>query len=148
MTRRNRTAATGQRRIENLEQARQVFELRKAGLTYGEIEQQFGIPISTAHGMVKREMKRRREDLENLVEDYRALELERIDRLWRPLWRFITNAGNAVERRHLEAIDRMVRLSQRRAALLGLDKEPDGATPPILLNPPEIHVHFEDGGED
>jgi hypothetical protein len=98
---------------ETLERERQVLELRKAGATFRAIGQQVGFNDSRAHAFYKRAM---RGIIVDDVEDIRALETERLDAMLLVCW------AKACEG-DLGAVDRVLRVMERRARLLGLDAE-------------------------
>ena len=92
--------------------ALQALELRLQGLTYEEIARQCGYAgRQGAYNAVQRELHR---TLQEPAEDVRALEVSRLDRLYR-----------AMETKALKgdtwSVDRCLNIMARRAALLGLD---------------------------
>lgn len=103
---------TGLKTIQEVERGAKALELRKAGATYEEIAKQLGYADPSGPQKVVMRMLQaiRREPAEELV----TLELSRIDRL------FLTAYDQALKG-SLPAIDRCIRLMERRAALLGLD---------------------------
>lgn len=111
------------------------MELRRTNLSYRQIADQLGVSVSTAHAMVQR-------GLADLVgestEEVRRLELERLDHMARAALavlgkrHLIVSQGRvAVHPKTgeplldsgpvLHAIDRLLRVQDRRAKLLGLD---------------------------
>jgi DNA-binding CsgD family transcriptional regulator len=127
-------------RIRAREREERALELRKAGATYKAIGDALGCHESTAYDAVKRGLDRLLERIHESVAEARALDLARIDRLTFALWPK-ASAGDA------HAIDRVVRLMKRRAALLGLDAPtrikgeisgPGGGPIPAAV----AHVHF------
>jgi hypothetical protein len=73
-----------------------------------------GVTKQTAHQLVLRAFGELREKLAETAEQVLTLELQRLDALTEALWPTAT-AGDP------QAIDRVLRIMQRRAALLGLD---------------------------
>lgn len=112
--RRHRTESlTSPRRIAAVEKQRQALELRKGGATYAAIAQTMGLRSPQhAHYSISTALKR---TLQEPAAQVRALEIERLDTLFLVLWPMV-QVGN------LKAIDRMLRVMERRAALLGLDR--------------------------
>jgi hypothetical protein len=101
--------------LENVAERRvRAFELRKAGSSYREIARQLGVDVHTAHADVGAELDALRETTVAEATELRALELERLDTMTSGLWPHI-KTGNA------PAVTAGVRVSERRARLLGLD---------------------------
>ena len=120
-----RTATNDPQLIDTAERRAFVLTLRKSGATYEHIAQaamaKFGedtLPRGWdrryAWMDVSRELKRLNEQNQDDVAEIKRLELERIDVALFAIW-------GQVQRGHLGAIDRFVRLSERRARLCGLD---------------------------
>ena len=98
-------------KIATQEKRAQALSLRKAGATYEQIGQHLGVTKQRAAQMVREAMDATiREPADNL----RALEDQRLDDLLRGLY------AQAVKG-DLGAIDRILRIMERRAKLLGLD---------------------------
>lgn len=91
-----------------------ALELRRAGCSYREIAQTMGLSISKVHRHVKRAYDRLLHQVEDAAEDVRAVELDRLDRLLRGIWQ--RAAGGDVR-----AIDRVLKIMERRAAIMGTD---------------------------
>jgi len=88
------------------------LELRKAGLTYAAIGERLGISESGAWRAVNRALDRLMDKIGEEAESVRTLELQRLDDLLENLWPY----------RHKPAYtDRILRVMERRARLLGLD---------------------------
>ena len=111
--------------LETAERRNFVIELRKAGVAYRDIARaaikKFGaenLPSGYdclyAAQDVSRELKKLIQANQGGIEEIRRLELERVDVALRAIW-------PQVQRGHLGAIDRLVKLSARRAKLCGLD---------------------------
>ncbi|MGQ9555903.1 MAG: hypothetical protein ACUVWR_17520 [Anaerolineae bacterium] len=102
-----------ERRIRTIERDQQALELRKAGVPYLEIAARLGWrSASTAHVAVTRALRR---TLQEPADELRELEVARLDALLFAIWPQ-TSEGN------LDAIDRALRIMERRAKLLGLDR--------------------------
>jgi hypothetical protein len=90
-----------------------TFELRRSGATYRAITTELGISPSAAFIDVKTVMSELKKlDIEE-AEDYRTMELERLDAIQLALMPEV-NQGN------FKAIDRYLRISESRCKLLGL----------------------------
>ena len=99
-------------RAEQLDKERQALELRRAGIDYQTIAERLGYANKGgAHKAVRRALNR---NLAVPASELRDLEADRLDRLQASLWRNAL-AGD------LHAVDRVIRLSESRRKLLGLD---------------------------
>jgi hypothetical protein len=92
-----------------------ALELRKAGGSYREIARQLGVDVHTAHADVGAELAALREKTVDQATEVRDLELQRFDEMTAGLWPKV-RAGSPS---HVTAA---VRVSERRARLLGLDE--------------------------
>ncbi len=100
------------RSLETAERDAQACRLRSAGLTYAKIAEQLGFASAgNAYGAVIRAL---RDVVEESVEQLRTLEVMWLDRLQAAIWPAAL-AGD------LKAVDRVVRIVDRRCKLLGLD---------------------------
>ena len=103
---------TQQDAVNAHERTIQALELRKAGFTYSVIAEKLGYTgKAAAWDAVNRALKQlKREPAEGVL----ALELERLDALYKSMYPQALK-GN------LGAVDRCLKISERRARLLGLD---------------------------
>ena len=100
------------RRLNAAERQRQALELRKAGATYEVIAQKLGYRgPSSAYGAIKSALHK---TLQPPADEVRALEIERLDALLLALWPQARQGNHG-------AIDRVLKVMERRARLLGLD---------------------------
>jgi polyphosphate kinase 2 (PPK2 family) len=103
---------TSPRRLEAVEKQKQALELRKAGATYEAIAKKLEYAnASGAEHAIKAALKATVQDGADAV---RQLEVERLDAMLMGLWT-TANKGNH------GAVDRVLRIMERRARLLGLD---------------------------
>ncbi len=103
----------GKTTIESIDRDHKALDLRRAGMTYDIIAKTLGwADPSVAHKAVQRALKRALH--ESGSEELREVELSRLDRLQAALW------PKALEG-NLGAADRILRIAERRARLLGLD---------------------------
>ena len=105
---------TSKRISRGREREEEALKLRLGGLTYRVIGERMGISESGAYKAVIRALKRLNERIAEKAEEVRRMELERLDKMLRGLW-------PAALRGHQGAIDRVLRIMQRRAMYLGLD---------------------------
>ena len=122
-------------RHEALQQRRRdALELRKAGVTYHGIGQKLGVSETQARKDVEQAIKNiTREPAEQVL----ALELERLDRLFYEAFRYATRPvirhpdEGDIELdtdQQMRAIDRAVKIMDRRAKYLGLEQAPRNDT--------------------
>jgi len=100
-------------RIKTIDKDRQALELRKAGMSYDDIAKRLGwASKSGAHHAVRRSLDR---TIQEPANELREVENARLDALFMAMFpRALT--GNE------KAVDRCVRIMERRAKLLGLDR--------------------------
>ena len=99
-------------KVASHERKLRALELRKAAVPYQQIADELGYrSASGAFNAVKAALKA---TLREPAEELRELELARLDAMLLPLWR-------RIQRGDEKAIDRALRIMERRARLLGLD---------------------------
>lgn len=119
------------------EREREAIDLRRAGLSYSAIGRRLGCGSSTAHRAVSACLDR---VVQQSVESARyllQLELERLDELHAAIWD--SAAGG-----NLGAIDRLLKISDRRCRLLGLDAATKVEAPGPEGGPLEIEGALSD----
>lgn len=131
--------------IESDEKARQALALRRAGSDFDTIAKQVGYSNrSGAWKAVSRLLKQRSDESAKDAEAVLSLELDRLDFMLRALWPKVM-AGDPL------AIDRAIKIQDRRAKYLGLDaparQELTGKDGAQLFGP-VIFIPPEDGGEN
>ena len=107
-------AKSSVRRIRTTEKTLKALELRKRGMNYTQIGEKLGCARSTACRYVISELENLADKCREEAVHVRDLELQRLDALYLKAW-------EAVEGGDLPAIDRCLRIMERRAKLLGLD---------------------------
>lgn len=100
--------------IEAIDREQEAVALRRQGLNYHEIAAAMGISVSGAHRCVVRAMEAAREMRDEETKHLVAMELDRLDTLQNVLW------GESLSG-NLLAMDRVFKIFERRAKLLGLD---------------------------
>lgn len=88
--------------------------MRKAGLTYEAISDAIGVSKQQVHRIVRAALVELAEETREEAETLRQLELERIESLF-------SQAYSQATQGNLAAIDRCVKLCERRCKILGLD---------------------------
>ena len=106
---------TSARKLTALERELRSLELRKTGATYREIGRVLGITEQGAYKAVVRALAKLREKVLEEAQDVRDIELLRLDRMFLSMYAKATAGGTG-------AVDRCLRIMERRAHLLGLDK--------------------------
>jgi hypothetical protein len=101
---------------EPIIQARRLeaLDLRKAGFSYAAIGNRLQVSGEQARLDVMAALKQLSEHQDTETAEYRSLELERLDRMLVSVW------SDALKG-HLGAIDRVLKISERRSRLMGLD---------------------------
>ncbi len=105
-----------------------AFSLRKAGASYRQIAQQLSVSLNTAWADVNAELLELREQTKADATEVRDMELQRCDEMILGLW-------PAVRRGDAKSVMAAVRVSERRAKLLGIDAQSKAAVHPALGNP-------------
>lgn len=114
---------TSKRRLEARERWIAALELRKKGLTFDAIAQELG--YAGRQQSYTAVMKALKETLREPSDELRSLEAERLDTITDALW------GDA-KRGDTGAIDRILKIMERRAKLLGLDVPKDESLPTVV----------------
>jgi len=100
--------------IKALEKQAQALKLRLAGVSYDDIARTVGYKgPSGAYQAVKSAMKK---TLQEPAGELRTLEITRLDEALRAIW-------PQVKKGNLLAIDRYLKISERRAKILGIDSK-------------------------
>ena len=98
---------------ERVERAARVFELRREGRTYRYIADALDVSVSTAHDLMQEALTAR---IPAAAETERVLEIERLDRMLAALE---DRLAHGVKPETIVPV--MLRVSERRARLMGLD---------------------------
>jgi len=101
-------------RIAGMERRTKALRLRASGATFQQIGQALGCSKQRAKDMVDQEMAMMRAEREQAREDVVELSLQRMDTM-------LPKAMHMAVEGNLGAIDRVIRIEERRARLLGLD---------------------------
>jgi len=111
----SRRQKTSPKKIEREERARKALALRRAGLDYDRIAQETGYANrSGAYKAVAGLLAERVKASESVADGVIDLELERLDVMLVGIW-------DKARRGDLHAVDRVIRIGERRAKLLGID---------------------------
>lgn len=93
---------------------RTAVEMRTKGHTLAQIADVVGVSLQAVHQAVTQYLEATRAVTREAAEDIRRLELDRLDRV-------LAVVGPMAEGGDLQAVDRLLRIQERRASLLGLD---------------------------
>lgn len=104
----------GKKRAERMAKA---LKLREAGSTYEQIGNILNISLTQAYRDVTDALHL---TIQEPADQLRETEARRLDALMRSLWRKATNTDSPQQ---LGAVDRIIRIQERRAKLLGLDTQ-------------------------
>ncbi len=107
------------------ERRQQALELRKGGASYRAIAARLGVNEKTAWQDVQKALRALAALEQASAEEYRALELARLDNLQAAHWRMAMQ-GN------IKSTQIVLRIMERRARLLGLDIQPGADLPAEL----------------
>jgi len=102
------------RAARGLEHQRQALELRRAGLGYEAIGAQLGLKKSQTHRLVQAGLAECRAQVTANADELRSEELSRLDGMLQGLW-------PRARKGEVSAVDRVLKIAERRAKLLGLD---------------------------
>jgi len=102
------------RKVSAAERKRQALDFRMAGFTFQQIGDKLGITKQAAHHLVVEALEETRAKIAESSEQVMQMELDRLDSLWRTVY-------PQAKQGNLGAIDRSLRIMERRARLLGLD---------------------------
>lgn len=106
---------TAPKRIIKLERAAQALELRKQGWQFPEIAEALGVSTPCAFKYVNQYLEQLRKQAKSSAEELRDLELHRMDDMQNALWEKVLKGDR-------DSIQSVIKISERRSKLLGLDK--------------------------
>lgn len=104
----------GQIKADVAERQRLAFEYRKAGASFAQIGRNLNISHEQARIDVNKVIAALNAESQDMAKEYRTTMLERLDAMLLGVW-------SQASKGHLSAIDRVLRIEERRAKLLGLD---------------------------
>lgn len=116
--------------VEVIARENHALELRRAGASFSAIGETLGTDRSNAAKIVKRALGRVHQEP---ATEIRKLESERLDRLQLSFWQKAINGDG-------RALDRVLRIMERRASLLGLDHQHGIAERTLQLEADKIRL--------
>ena len=107
-----------------LERRAEIWRMRMTGVTYEQIGKALGITRQAVHAHIQATLEQLNEERLDNAQQYRDAELARLDDQVRMVYSSLPSSkeGRWIENEHLlKAVDRLLKISERRARLLGLD---------------------------
>lgn len=123
-----------------------ALDLRRGGFGFVEIGQKLGVGKSTAHRLVQESMQDARSQIAASADELRADEISRLDGMLAKLWPKVAKKSD------LAAMDRVLKIGERRARLLGLDApvrtalEGGGDGTPPISTEAKVTFYMPDNG--
>ena len=105
---------TGRLAVAALDISEKAVQLRRKGLSCDEIGKALGCSRSTAWEAINRWLVAKRADIKEAADDVREMELARMDEMMAGIYPTALQGD-------MQAIDRVLRIMERRAKLLGID---------------------------
>lgn len=136
---------TAPARAAALEKQAKALELRRAGLGFEEIGRQLGIGKSQAHRYVVKALADARAQIRASADELKSEDLSRLDAMLTGLWPR-ARKGEAV------AVDRVLKIMERKARMLGLDAptrtalEGGGEGAPPIVSEARVSIYIPDNG--
>jgi DNA-binding CsgD family transcriptional regulator len=125
----------GPSRVRAAQLEQKCLELRSAGLSFREIARELKVAPATAYKAVARGLAAVNAGCREQAQELRALEALRLDQMQAALWQQATDGD-------VKAIDRILRIMERRARLLGLD-EPERRETKLEIDPQQARFRRE-----
>lgn len=113
-------AANDASHLAAVDRQAQALDLRRAGASLRDIGRALGVDHTTAKKYLDKAMADLQAAQNEKAEATRAVELDRLERLHMALWPIATGKDTEPDTRN-KTIDRLIRISERRSKLLGLD---------------------------
>jgi transposase-like protein len=114
--------AAAPRVVDVVEKRFAAVALRRQGYTYERIAKRIGISHQTAWQLVIKALEERRRELAEAVDDVRDMEIIRLDKMSVILFKRLDDPENDDPER---TVNSLLKIMERRAALLGLDAPKD-----------------------
>ena len=140
----SKTSAAAARKLKHQEQA---LLWRRSGLSYAAIGERIGISKSRAHALVQLGLLDAREQVASHSDELRTEEVSRLDGM---LAKVYAKAAKG----DLQAIDRVLKIGERRARLLGLDApirsalQGGGEDAPPIVTEARVTFYIPNNGRD
>lgn len=125
----------GPSRVRAAQLQDRCLQLRSAGMSFREIARELKVAPATAYKAVARGLAAVNAGCREQAQELRALEALRLDQMQAALWQQATDGD-------VRAIDRILRIMERRARLLGLD-EPERRETKLEIDPQQARFRRE-----
>lgn len=109
-----KTNKTSKRTVNAIENRNKAFQYRKLGYSYSRIAKALGVTVAAAYFMVSEKLQELNASLLENAKDVFHMELERLDSILIP-------ALSKAKKGDMLALDRVLKIMDRRARYLGLD---------------------------
>lgn len=130
---------TSARSIATAERRAKAVEYRKAGMSYTTIADRLGYNSrQAAHWNVHRALEEIADKTSEDARDMRTLECERLDSLQLQLWGNLRQPGSTGV--DLQVVDRLLKIQERRAKLLGLDENESKVAAAAVSVAASVHI--------
>jgi len=106
---------TSPERVHAAENRKKAVELRVQGASFAAIGRALGVSTVMAHNYIKKELAELAAATRESTDSLRQMELLRLDRMELSLW------DQAINDKEFGAVDRVLKIMERRAKLMGLD---------------------------
>jgi hypothetical protein len=108
------TVKTSPTRAKAIKARETALDLRRAGLSFERIGERMGVGKVRAHQLVTEAMEHTRQTIAAGADELRAEEIARLDGMLEKLW-------PKARRGEVAAVDRVLKIGERRAKLLGIE---------------------------
>lgn len=110
-------------KLSAMDNRAKALDLRRAGASLRDIAKALGVSHQSAKRYIDAAIADLHDSQNQKTEDYRAVEIDRLERLHMSLWqKALGGKRDGVEvPPDYAAVDRLIRISERRSKLLGLD---------------------------
>jgi len=138
---------TSPAKTRRLELQAKALELRRGGAGFVEIGEKLGVGKSTAHRLIEASMADARAQILASVDELRAEEVSRLDGMLAKLYPKAAEGD-------VQAIDRVVKIGERRAKLLGLDApvrtalQGGGEDAPAIVTESKVMFYMPNNGRE
>ena len=137
-----RKSKSAPRNIARERKIADALEYRLAGHSFPAIASELRISTGTAYNYVREALDRIIDAADDNAERLKAMELERLDRLFASIFSDATDQNVAPIQR-ATAVELVLKVMERRAKLFGLDKAEKvavGGLPPIVISPTDANL--------
>jgi hypothetical protein len=138
----NKTSSIRARKLNHQAKA---LDLRRAGHSYAQISGRLGISKSSAHQLVQAGLEDSRRQISASADELRSEELARLDGM-------LAKVYPKAARGDVQAVDRVLKIAERRARLLGLDAptrtalQGGGDDAPPIVTEASVRFYMPDNG--